>query len=330
MGGFLGTSGTILRTTNGGQDWFAQSSGTSHQLGDVFLMNPDTAIAVGFQGTILRTTDGGNNWSPVASGTSTEFLQSLHFSNAIHGTVVGTGGFIARTTNGGKSWTPQTSGTATTLVDVYFSDENTGTVVGGPLNFPGVILRTTNGGATWTPQSIGATGSIQSVGFLDNDNGMVVGQEGLGFFTTDGGKNWNKLATNTINDLASFTYTTTDTGIVVGAGGTILRFRSDSPTGIKNNPNPGTEKPGGFVLKQNYPNPFNPSTRIEFSVPERVLVRLTVYDLQGRKITTLLEETRNAGDYSVTWNAKGYASGFYIYQLEAGKVSKARKLLYLK
>jgi serine protease AprX len=78
------------------------------------------------------------------------------------------------------------------------------------------------------------------------------------------------------------------------------------------------------------PNPFNPVTRIPYRVAEDTHVQLSVYDVQGRRVATLVDAVRPAGVQSATWDASGRASGMYLYQLRAGGVVETRKLLLLK
>ncbi|TNE70465.1 T9SS type A sorting domain-containing protein [bacterium] len=79
--------------------------------------------------------------------------------------------------------------------------------------------------------------------------------------------------------------------------------------------------PSVFALLQNYPNPFNPSTEIGYSVPNSAQVKLTVYDLLGRTVQVLVNETKSQGVYSVKMDASGLSSGVYVYRLEsAGKI----------
>jgi hypothetical protein len=78
-------------------------------------------------------------------------------------------------------------------------------------------------------------------------------------------------------------------------------------------------------LAQNYPNPFNPSTTINFTLAESGMVRLNVYDLSGRMITSLVNDRRPAGSYSVTFDAANLPSGVYMYRLEAGSFTQIRK-----
>ena len=83
--------------------------------------------------------------------------------------------------------------------------------------------------------------------------------------------------------------------------------------------------PNEFALKQNYPNPFNPATNIEFSLPIAADVILDVYNILGQQVTTLINETKQAGNYSVQWNANNsngmkLSSGIYLYKIKASGV----------
>jgi hypothetical protein len=92
----------------------------------------------------------------------------------------------------------------------------------------------------------------------------------------------------------------------------------------------GNEIPVGYELKQNYPNPFNPSTIIEFSIPERQHVSLKIYTILGQEVFTLIDDELEPGKYKVIFDAKGLASGTYIYTLRAGKFVESKKLMFVK
>ncbi len=78
-------------------------------------------------------------------------------------------------------------------------------------------------------------------------------------------------------------------------------------------------------------NPFNPTTIIRFDIPERTNVELSVYNILGQKVKTLINnETRNAGRYEVSFNGNSLASGVYIYKLTTQNYSQARKMLLIK
>jgi hypothetical protein len=85
-----------------------------------------------------------------------------------------------------------------------------------------------------------------------------------------------------------------------------------------------------YVLHQNYPNPFNSSTIIKYSLPQQEEVKLSLYDLLGRLITTLVNEKKNAGEHQIELNTKNLPSGVYFYQLNADNVILTNKLILLK
>jgi len=88
--------------------------------------------------------------------------------------------------------------------------------------------------------------------------------------------------------------------------------------------------PMNFELKQNYPNPFNPVTNIEFSIPSNGYVKLEVYDLLGRKISTLINEYKNLGYYNVKFDGSNLNSGIYIYSLYFNDKISSKKMLLIK
>lgn len=92
----------------------------------------------------------------------------------------------------------------------------------------------------------------------------------------------------------------------------------------------GSGIPSEYNLSQNYPNPFNPVTTINFSLPKEGHVKLTVYNAIGSIVTTLVDENKPAGYYSVRFNGSGLASGIYFYRLESGNFTADRKLILLK
>ena len=114
---------------------------------------------------------------------------------------------------------------------------------------------------------------------------------------------------------------------LLGAG-RINAFKSLQPlTSISQN---GLEVPSLFKLGQNYPNPFNPSTKINFSLPKSGEVKLTVYDSKGSEVETLVNENKQAGNYTVSFNASFLSSGLYFYKLTSGGYSEVKKMTFIK
>jgi len=94
-------------------------------------------------------------------------------------------------------------------------------------------------------------------------------------------------------------------------------------------------KPAMFALSQNYPNPFNPSTMISYQIPNNDRVRLEIYDVMGRTLTTLVNEEKPAGQYTVPFDGSKFTSGIYFYRINVitrnGKVfSQTNKMILMK
>ena len=88
--------------------------------------------------------------------------------------------------------------------------------------------------------------------------------------------------------------------------------------------------PEGFKLEQNYPNPFNPVTTIIYVIPEKTEVSLKIFNSLGIEISTLINEEKTAGSYSVKFDATRLASGIYFYALNAGSYSETKKMILMK
>ena len=97
-------------------------------------------------------------------------------------------------------------------------------------------------------------------------------------------------------------------------------------TGVLNN----NQTVNTYKLYQNYPNPFNPTTNIQYTVMKAGLVTLTVYDILGRKVSTLINQYQTAGTHSINFDASRLASGVYFYQIEAGSFRSVKKMMLLK
>ena len=93
--------------------------------------------------------------------------------------------------------------------------------------------------------------------------------------------------------------------------------------------------PDVFALHQNYPNPFNPVTTLRYDLPENGLVNITIYDMLGRQVKTLINQTQDAGYRSIIWDAtndygKPVSAGIYLYQIQAGEYMQTKKMVLLK
>jgi len=97
----------------------------------------------------------------------------------------------------------------------------------------------------------------------------------------------------------------------------------------------GEKLPTVYAIHQNYPNPFNPTTQIKYDLPEDAMVSITIYDIMGRSIKSLVNSNQSAGYRSIQWNATNnlgepVSAGLYLYTIEAGKFRQTKKMVLLK
>lgn len=109
----------------------------------------------------------------------------------------------------------------------------------------------------------------------------------------------------------------------------IAAVQGSPPDKISVDP-PSSERPRENSLMQNYPNPFNPATTISYSIPTNGFVTLKVYDILGKEVAELVNEAKEAGNYSVTFNASELPSGIYFYTITSRNFKATKKLILLK
>ena len=223
----VGTYGTILHTTDGGNNWIPQSSGTSEHIYGVCFADANNGWAVGPVEKVLYTTDGGNTWNIQHVGGLTWF-ESVYFVDANTGWAVGGGGMIIHTTDGGGTWTFQTSGTSDLLYGLSFADANSGWAVGEN----GTIIHTSDGGINWNLQASGTSYHLFRVHFPHPTRGWAVGEFGTILRTNDGGNTWIPQTSGTSDGLLGVHFITGSRGWVAGGHGTILRTTDAGNTWI--------------------------------------------------------------------------------------------------
>jgi photosystem II stability/assembly factor-like uncharacterized protein len=332
----VGSTGTILRTTDGGQTWlFLKNAGTNRMLSGVAFADKDTGAIVGFsdnngtiRGLIWRTTNAGGTWTE-QQGPSGRRLYAVAFASVDVGSAVGEAGTMMRTTDGGRSWLSRSSGATNDLRSISFGSINNGVAVGGGWGpDEGVTIRTTDGGANWVPSpNAGATG-LYGVSFANASDGWTVGAGGWISKTTDGGASWQRLTSGAYRNLYAVDFVDREVGWAVGESGMILSTTDGGATSV--DPGQAEGVPTEVALLQNYPNPFNPTTKIQFTIVNREWTSLTVFDVLGREVTTLVNDERQPGTYVVKFDGSKLASGVYLYRLIAGDVSQTRRMMIVK
>lgn len=228
-GSAAGLSGVIVRTTNGGANWFSQNVPADHLYG-IFMVNAVTGFVCG-DGVLYRTTSGGASWQ--AQTPPGSLYRSLYFIDANTGLACGSGGVIAKTINSGVNWTATASGTALFLNNIKFSDANTGFVTGSD----GLILRTTNSGDNWDNLTSGTTELLSGIAIIGNTV-YVSGETGVILKSTNNGTSWAALSSGITGRISSLSFLNANTGTGSAHGNWIIRTTNgginwiSQPTGL--------------------------------------------------------------------------------------------------
>jgi hypothetical protein len=120
------------------------------------------------------------------------------------------------------------------------------------------------------------------------------------------------------------------TGWAVGENGTILKLTMNNLVTDIDKEDLVIFEPKKYELYQNFPNPFNPVTKINYQLPKNNHVELSIYNLLGQKIVTLIKKQQEAGSHQVEWDASQFSSGVYIYRLISGKFIAVKKMILLQ
>ncbi len=229
-----GSSGTLIKTTNGGTNWNPLVSGITSEINSIHFIDPNTGFACANGGNLIMTTNAGANWSPLTSGV-TDNLYSISFSGTANGVCSGSGGTLLFTSNGGLNWIVAANGFLSSYYGVFMV--STASAFAGGVNtiFQPLFARTSNGGANW---SYGAfylnsnEGNLRDLYFFTANTGIAVsnvwdGRGGVSL-TTNGGMNWTtQFQTYALNCVD---FSGTNTGFAAGINGSIIKTTDGGTT----------------------------------------------------------------------------------------------------
>ncbi len=187
------------------------------------------------------------------------------------------------------------------------------------------LYRSIDNGNTWSKVTNLNTKYIYSIAV--NNNTIYVASWTNGVFeSTDNGNSWNSIGMGGLS-VSTLIVSKNSDSVFAGTkeGKIYISKRITGVTSVESD-----EIPTKYKLYQNYPNPFNPITTIEFDIPEKSTVKIKIYDILGREITTLIDKELDAGKYKENFNANNLASGIYFYSIEAGNFKAVNKMMLLK
>ena len=325
-----GDSGVVLKTTNSGNNWFMLNSGIKAFLFDIFFLNNTTGYISGGYVTgdsiggswIRKTIDGGINWTTLFFNPDSSAVFELNFFDESEGIALFDRS-IKRTTNAGMNWITVAYGSTGSGNAMHFPTADTGYVVGSPIR----AFKTTNRGQNWFTLSLSEGNVMESVHFVNSSTGYAAGFRGSVLFTSNGGANWKLINEITTTNMFEVGFADSLQGYIAGAFGTILKTTNGGVTSVSSQQL--NIQPDGVELLQNYPNPFNPKTVIRFELRTNHHVRLSVYDIRGREIDILINETHSSGSYEVPFTASELSSGIYfcVLEIDHSKMKSIKMLL---
>ncbi len=362
-----GISG-VLRSTDEGNHW-VQTSLNSY-ISNLLIDRNGLVYASG--NSFYYSEDAGQSW--VKRGTTNTIPASLAIDSTgilYAGTVSGNPmnidqsiAYMNRSTDSASTWTTEYIGrTKMDIMPIVILPNGSVLVA----TYQHGMFRSSTGVADWAavPNNLTMMNALAVV-----PSGRIFGgsyDRGAIFFSTNSGDSWSPLllvGTSTILAFRSFVFTTGTTDVymsvdegkswgrmnsglagngvtcfAMSSGGRV--FAGTSSGGVYRSiaivtgaPNSET-MPNIFNLSQNYPNPLNPSTTIEYSIPSRQYINLTIFDLLGKEVASLANEIQQAGSHKVIWNGKNrdgspLTSGVYYYQLRGSGFVETKKLILLK
>ena len=342
--------GNIGRSTNGGNSFSNITNGldlTRTNWNTPYILDRENPSILYFGSYILhKSTNRGSSWTEISPdltrgpngrlGTITCISAAPY--NGSRAIYVGTDDAkVSLSSNDGASWSDITG----SLPNRYVTDINVDgrnpavayvTLSGYTLDLTEAhIYRTTNFGASWTSIS----GNMPNVPVNSiiieetRDSILFVGTDAGVYYTTNLGTTWNVVGSGLPNSpVFDINFHKPTNTLVAGTHGRSIYMAdvSSITVGIQNISNIAES----YALKQNYPNPFNPVTKIQFSIPESGEVKLFVYDINGREVSTLVNERKDIGTYEVDFNGLALSSGIYFYRLEAGGFVETKRMVLVK
>lgn len=348
----------IYVTTDGGNTWTHQATAAYNSVysftdcvhffneNDGWCMGDPTPAAGGFE--MYTTNNGGTNWIPVPSANMPSPLSGEYGMTGAYSTINDTiwfgttKGRIFRSIDKGYTWTVSSvTGMADEWIIPVFRNGSHG-LVHNFFNWApeAIICETFDGGETWDIVNINGPLYQTSLAFVHGTENTWVSTggrreqlEGKGASVSyDGGHTWTTMPGTEGSNFRNMTWLNNHCGWAGGYNvndtlGGIFKFIGELPsitTSVQH-----LEHKYGNLLEV-YPNPVSENATIQFTLANTDFVSLSVYDITGKHLETILSEKLTSGKNKTNWNAEGLPSGIYFLRLETNGISETRKLILLK
>ncbi|MCE1164392.1 MAG: T9SS type A sorting domain-containing protein [Bacteroidetes bacterium] len=315
----------IYRTSDCGQNWEYCSNMIPNGKIKTMATTGDYIYA-GTDNGIFRTVNTGTNWTETDNGITNLNIYCLYARDSL--VWAGTsGGGLYRSTDYGNHWTLKGNGIPSNLNKYRILTRDSCVVVSV---LGGGIYVSTNNGENFVQRNSGiwnyGVTRIESIIFYENN--LITCAGGNIYLSTNMGVNWIPKVQG-LDTLAGVSDLQISNGYLYASTfyRSVWKRSLADLVGINSI---SAELPLGFTLYQNYPNPFNPFTSIKFEIPKSSLVKITIFDLSGKEIETLVNQNVQPGVYETQWNASNYSSGIYFCRMQAGDFTQTKKMVLVK
>lgn len=276
--------------------------------------------------TASKTTNSGSIWSRYHLSTlaGMAFCATIDHTNSNIVYIGGSTGLF-KTTNGGTSWFNSTNGITDTLFDIAIDITNTNILYAAT---PDGIFKTTNAGANWT--NTGCTGA-RAVLIDPDDNDRIFAGTSTGVYqSTVGGGSWSAMNAGLNGSHVTSLGINTGTYLFAGTEDAAM-FRWSLQVGTAEQ----HDREASSLLLSCMPNPAYGRTSIFYTLPGQSHVHISIYDVQGRLVRTLVDQVQVAGEYMKQWDCtdkdnQSVAAGIYLYRMTTDIEERIQKLVVLK
>jgi photosystem II stability/assembly factor-like uncharacterized protein len=364
-GVIAGLSRGIYASGHNGDLW-AESENNRQRSGITAIDISGNLIYAGmYDGRLLKSDDNGSSWIEIPNNSSSGFritAVDVNGEQILYGSTRNSapvGGGIHYSSNGGLNWLPL-GGSKYGVTDAAIN--NNYLYAASPLCLRGKdvssadwdtlisygtygieisqnyvfaytlhgLKRSSDNGMTWTDITNGLDTSSAFNDMLYFNNKLYIAFNSI-YVSTNDGDQWysinDGLTDTTITKLAI-----NDKYLFAATGSGVWRRPADLLVKV---PSKNAGIPFKYSLAQNYPNPFNPSTKIKFDIPSNVKsekrdVKIVIYDILGKEVAVLVNESLLPGSYEISWDASSYTSGVYLCKLTAGEYFETKKMILVK